>query len=145
LVAYLHRLAEPYILVQEIELGVRALIESCANETVMSGAIKNALSSKYSADLSRMPVRIEDLTYDEQINVVVNGRNYPLFQPAFGRHADAVGLQLRPVGDLRNAVFHFRRPLAVVEVELLVETRDWVLRRCRRFSARLKGGDENVA
>lgn len=136
LAAYLYRVSSPFVLVQEIELGIRALIAaSCTAEELEDCAV-NTLTQKYQGDSSRLPQTLGAMTLDEQVSVVIDGRNFTRFQTAFGKHVDAVSLQLKPLSQLRNVVFHFKRDLSLEEMQLLVETRNWVLRRCRKYVVR---------
>ncbi len=87
---YLYRVSSPFVLVQEIELGVRALMSASCGEEQLALCAENALSQKYKDTPARLPRALDAMTFDEQISVVVDGRNFDLFKAAFGRHADAV-------------------------------------------------------
>jgi CBS domain-containing protein len=133
---YLYRVSSPFVLVQEIELGIRALMSASCTPIELQECAMNALRHKYETNPSRLPTTLQAMTLDEQISIIVDGRNFARFHAAFGRHVDAIALQLRPLSDLRNTLFHFKRDLSVEELQTLVETRNWVLRRCRKYVVR---------
>jgi CBS domain-containing protein len=125
---YLHRLAYPFVLLSEIELALRALIEQSVKPDQLEECAKRALTSLY-GDVSKVPVLLTDMTFDNYRSIIIHGINWELFAPRFGSTRTLTGSKLDRIGDLRNDVFHFKRPITADDIELLVARREWLLRK----------------
>jgi CBS domain-containing protein len=135
---YLYSVANAFVLLEEIELALRALIQTVTKEeSVFRWCVENALSAKYRERQS--PHCLENMTFDDYLALVRDGRNWQHFQAAFGGTRDRTRARLEPVRDIRNDVFHFRRELSVEDHERLSTCRDWLLRCVRNVEAR-RGG-----
>ena len=135
---YLYSVANAFVLIEEIELALRALIRSAiGDDKVFRACVENALSAKYEG--RERPRRLEDMTFDEYLALLRDGRNWKHFEKTFGGTRDRTRARLEPVRDLRNDVFHFRRELSVEDHERLTTCRDWLLRCVRKVQAR-RGG-----
>ena len=135
---YLYSVANPFVLLEEIELALRDLI--CAalpDPTLFQSCVANALSARYQE--RPLPVRLEEMTFDEYVALLRDGRNWPYFEETFGGTRERTRAKLEPVRDLRNDVFHFRGELAVEDHQRLTTCREWLLRCYRKVQAR-KGG-----
>jgi len=99
--------------------------------------VENALSAKYKD--GELPHQLEDMTFDEYVALLRDGRNWQHFEKAFGGTRERTRGRLEPARDLRNDVFHFRRELSVEDHERLTTCRDWLLRCVRKVQAR-RGG-----
>ena len=109
---YLYSVANAFVLIEEIELGLRSLIRSAAPKpAVFDECVKNALSAKYKED--ELPKQLEDMTFDDYIALIRDGRNWRYFESVFGGTRDRAKGKLEPIRDLRNRVFHFRGDLSV--------------------------------
>lgn len=105
---YLHRSTRPFLLVEEIELGLRALIEASAGQQIIEACARQALSGVYK-DPSRIPVLLEHMTLGDCAQIVTDRRNWSdHFAKTFGPSRDRVRTRLEKARDLRNAVVHFR-------------------------------------
>ena len=135
---YLYGVAHPFVLLAEIELGVRALLRLAVDEEMLIDCIKNALAKHYPPD--RLPKSLEEMTFNDYIQVVTHGDNWNNhFKSVFGGMREKVRTRLERSRDLRNDLFHFRRTIALVEHEELAGYRDWVLMRSRRAEAKSRG------
>lgn len=129
---YFYGIARPFVLVQEIELAVRAVIAHSAPGEKLQACIDNAVRGFYENHLRKTPPsRLEELSFEDYRLIITSARNWPLFQDVLGRNRDLVASRLERIRDLRNAVFHFRADLAVIDHQTLAATRDWLLDKLR--------------
>lgn len=135
---YLYSIANSFVLIEEIELALRTLIRKALPRAErLQQCIGNALAEKYIG--REPPKRLEDMTFDEYIALLRDGRNWESFEAVLGGTRDRARGRLEPVRDLRNDVFHFRRELTVEDHERLANCRDWLLRCIRKVQARGEG------
>ena len=135
---YLHSVANAFVLIEEIELALRSLIAGAVPDaSLFQSCVENALSSKYKE--GELPGRLEDMTFDDYVALLRDGRNWKRFAPAFGGTRERTRGRLEPVRDLRNDVFHFRRELSVEDHQRLTTCRNWLLRCVRKVRARRDG------
>lgn len=136
---YLDSVANTFVLIEEIELALRTLISvAVPDPAAFRCCVANALSPYYQD--KKLPERLEDMTFDEYIALLRDGRNWDHFASTFGGTRDRTRGKLEPIRDLRNDVFHFRRELSVEEHQQLATVRDWLLRCVRKVQARRGGG-----
>jgi CBS domain-containing protein len=134
---YLHAIANGFVLIEEIELALRALIRMALGEgDLFATCIQNALANKYTEQL---PTVLEEMTFDDYAALVRDGRNWRHFEPVFGGTRERVRGKLEPIRDLRNDVFHFKRELHPEDRKRLTACRDWLLRCMRKVTARQDG------
>jgi predicted transcriptional regulator len=132
---YLYPIANTFVLIEGIELTLCFLIRAGTHDEVsLRSCIANALSDKYKTEGS-MPQCLEDMTFDEYVALIRDGRNWSQFEPVFGGTRDRVRSRLEPIRDLRNDIFHFRRRLTVNDRKLLTSCRDWLFRCARKMQA----------
>ena len=118
---YLHGIANAFVLIEEIELSLRTLLRAAVpDEDVLDGCVANALSGKYKD--GRLPGNLEEMTFDDYVALLRDGRNWEHFAGTFG-------------GTLRNDVFHFKRELTVEDHQALSTSRDRLLRCFRKVQA----------
>lgn len=135
---YLHSVANAFVLIEEIELTLRTLIRAATSGPgTFQTCVERALSQKY--EERELPTTPEDLTFDEYIALLRDGRNWPHFEPIFGGTRERIRARLEPIRGLRNDIFHFRRELSVEDHERLTTCRDWALRCVRKLEARHGG------
>jgi predicted transcriptional regulator len=114
---HLWRLAQPFVMIQDIELAVRSLMHRCCpGEEDRLAAFANALKG-VEGDVDR---RWSDLTFGDLINVLSNRKNYSsTFSRAFGNNFSLAFSLLDPVREIRNKVVHFRDEVSEEEVEIM--------------------------
>jgi len=139
LVAYLHSVANAFVLLQEIELAVRKLIQfALPDPNKLAECIRNALGEHERA--RRPPERLEEMAFNDYIQLIRDGRNWRHFQVAFGGTRERANGKLEPIRDLRNDIFHFKREPSITDQEKLSRCRDWLHRRIR--NAEILRGDD---
>lgn len=135
---YLHSVAGPFVLIGEIELTLRTLIQlATAAPGVLQSCIDQVLSDKYKG--RTLPTTLEGFSFDDYVSLLRDGRTWPHFQDAFGGTRERVRARLEPVRDLRNDVFHFRRELTIEDFNRLTDCRNWLLRCSRKVEAKQVG------
>jgi CBS domain-containing protein len=132
---YFDRVARPFVLLQEIELSLRALLRGCLTDAELKACAEHALRSKYGGDASRVPSRLEDMSFEEYRTITSAKENWPLFEGVLGRSRELVASKLSRVRDIRNSIFHFREPVSVFDHETLTTTRNWLLDKTRTRKA----------
>jgi hypothetical protein len=137
-VIYLQGVANAFVLLEEIELSLRAMIRKAVDESALKACIDNSLKGVYPPD--KLPGRLEDMTVHDLVQVVRARRNWEKFTPVFGGSRERINARLSPLPNLRNDVFHFRREITVEDHQVLADLRDWLLMKIRTVEARDRGG-----
>ncbi len=135
---YLYSVADAFVLIEEIELALRALItEAVPNTDLLRTCVERGLSHKYGT--KELPRDLGRMSFGDYVALIGHGKNWPHFSEVLGGTRERARGKLEPVGELRNAVFHFRRELAGEDHQLLCACRDWLLRCTRRVHAKQGG------
>jgi len=130
---YLYGVASPFVLLAEIELSLRGLIQSAVEPNELSKCIEKCNEEK---GVRRVPSRLNEMTFGAYLRVITHERNWEQFQPFFGGSRMRTMAKLEQLRDLRNTIFHFKRELSVVEHETLADGREWMLLKARAAEAR---------
>ena len=139
LLRYLYSVANAFVLIEEIELALRALIgEATPDADILRSCVKNALSVKYKD--RELPRQLGDMTFADYVALLGDGRNWEHFKEAFGGIRERTRGRLEPVRDLRNDVFYFRRELSIEDHTRLSTCRNWLLCCVRKVQARRGDG-----
>lgn len=128
---YLYVVASPFVLIAESELALRAMIRNSVDENGLEECAKRCLSEKYEV----LPSSLEEMTFNDYVQIVTDGRNWEHFQPTFGGDRSRTRARLEYLGGIRNDVFHFKREITVEDYEGLAEARDWMLMKARTVEA----------
>lgn len=135
---HLFKFASPFVLLAEIELSLRRLIEASVDESGFRECIRLSIGHLYEHEA--LPASVKQMTFNHYAQVIGDGRNWPRFQQAFGGPGDwyrkNVRTKLEELRELRNDVFHFRRELDENDIDRLVAHRDWLLMRATAFEKR---------
>ncbi|MGV9773558.1 CBS domain-containing protein [Streptosporangium sp. NPDC003464] len=131
-IAYLYQVASPYILLKETEVGLRSLIEAAVTAEQLAECAQNSLAIIYKGREDQLPTTLARMTFDEQVNIVANSKNWPMFSELMGANRDMFNFEIRPIGSIRNDAFHFKRELNEEDLRKLAAARSWVLRKLRR-------------
>ncbi len=91
-------LSEPFLLLEQIENLLRALIRQCFT-------VEEIRTAKHEADTSRKVDDVSDLTFGEYVNLLEPREAWPKLKVSFEREAFLV--KLKEVRDLRNDIMHF--------------------------------------
>jgi predicted transcriptional regulator len=102
---YLYQFAEPFVLISEIELALRALIQHSLSREQITAASRRSLASAYS-DETKVPTVLEDMTFDNYRSLICHGQNWHAFESAFGGTRTLISAKLKEIGALRNDLFH---------------------------------------
>lgn len=122
---YMWSRTRPFVLLQDIELGVRDLMRSCCTSADIAQLVAAARQGG-----TAVGTRFDDLTLGELLSVLLNGRNFgTFFHLSFGVNRDLVRTTLEPVRETRNKVFHFRGEVTSDELEALVGVATWLRRK----------------
>lgn len=139
--SYLYRIASPFVLLQEIELSLRKLIDFCVDEDEFETCVERSLCHRYEEE--DLPSELTDLTFDEYVQIIGDGRNWPQFEVAFGSSSDLhrkrTRAKLVEVRSIRNDMLHFRRAFTRQDYETLSVYRDWLLMKSRMLEAKSEG------
>ena len=143
LVAYLHEVARPYVLILEIELCLREMIRRQLSSAQIAQAACEALRSLYEGEEHRIPRKLELMSFDNYRAIIVHPNYWPLFESCFSnmRRFDA---KMRQIAELRNDIFHFKGA-RLDEYDDLVLHREWFLLRAMRFGASTREGGSVAA
>jgi CBS domain-containing protein len=122
---YLFEAASPFLLVAEIELALRAVIELVVDADEL-GLFASASLTHYKPE--NMPAKLEDMTFNDYILLIGHSTNWQRFNRIFHADRGLTHAKLKQVRDLRNDVFHFRREFADRDRDTLTASRDWMFR-----------------
>ncbi len=134
---YFYQVASPFLLISEIELALRALIKVVLNEEQIQVAAQRSLKSAYGGE-DKVPQTLEEMTFDNHQSLIAHGENWDQLDTVFGGTRIRVSGKLKEVGEIRNALFHFRRKISVQEHEVLVDRRNWLLNKIRQAQCSIK-------
>lgn len=129
---YFYRVARPYILLQEIELALRNLIELCAPDEKLNECIDRALAKSYEARKWSVPTTLIEMTFEDYRSIITCAANWPVFEGLLGHNRDLVSAKLERLREIRNAVFHFRSDISLLDHQHLATSRDWLLGKLKR-------------
>lgn len=134
---YLYDVASPFVLIAEIEQTLRRIILVCCSADEFAACINNSLKKVYGGN---PPDALEDMTFNDYVQLIGDGRNWKLFAPAFGAESDfqrkRTRGRLEEIRDLRNDVFHFKRDIGQDDRLKLAEHRTWLWRKALKVHAR---------
>jgi predicted transcriptional regulator len=123
---YLYEITNGYVLMRQIELALRYVIQSSTSSDTLAECISAAVAQKYKQQGRNAPLRLEDMDLSDLRSIIVSGRTREHFAAVVGNNVDLVKIHLAPLTSLRNDVLHFRRKLSADEYERLAKTRDWL-------------------
>jgi predicted transcriptional regulator len=134
---YLYQVASPFVMVSEIELALRALIERALSREKIITAARRCLSSAYGGE-DKVPSSLEDMTFDNYQSLISHGENWKEFEPVFGGNRTRTSGKLKEIGGIRNDLFHFKREITMLDHETLAGHRDWLLNKIKQVEAHRK-------
>jgi hypothetical protein len=129
---YFYKVARPYILLQEIELALRNLIELCAPEEKLKQCIDRALAKSYEARKWSVPTNLKEMSFEDYRAIIICSANWPVFEGLLGHNRDLVSAKLERLREIRNEVFHFRSDISLLDHQHLATSRDWLLGKLKR-------------
>jgi predicted transcriptional regulator len=130
----LYRVASPFVMISEIELALRALIRLALGSEQIVSLAKRILTHS-SGNPENVPTSLESMTFENYRSVISHGETWPAFEPIFGGTRPRTSGKLKEIGEIRNALFHFKREITVQDHETLAGHRDWLLNKTKQAEA----------
>jgi CBS domain-containing protein len=137
LVQYLYKLSSPFVLLGEIEKGIRNIIRDSCTPEQLQEMMTQTLSQVYQAD--NMPASLEAMTFNDYIQVIGDGRTWKFFEGIFGAgdlQRKRTRAKLKEISNIRNDAFHFKRELLENDINILVIHRDWIKNTLTAYQAK---------
>src|SRR4051794_28944151 len=103
---YLLGIANVYVLLQEIELALRELLRVAAGRSVPANWMHECLP-----DSDGDGPAFEDMSFGDYMLILQSKPHWEKLAVAFGPRRQGVLARLRPVNEVRNVAFHFRRAI----------------------------------
>jgi CBS domain-containing protein len=128
---YFFRIARPFVLLQEIERGIREVIQLSFQPGEIVVAIEKCLKPKYDASKQRVPSDLFEMTFEDYRTIICSREHWPTFERVLGRNKDLVSSKLERVREIRNQIFHFRNDVTVTDHQTLAAARQWLLDKTR--------------
>ena len=135
---YFRDIASPFIILAEIELSLRRVIQISVTEANWRTALESSLTTAYEGKV--VPMDLGDMTFDNYVQIISNNGNWKFFETFFDSgdvSRKQTARKLQQLRDWRNIVFHFKRRLEPWELDTLGEHRAWLQRRMRAYEAHL--------
>lgn len=132
---YFYQVASAYVMLQEIELAIRELIRFSVDKDELQECINRSLKDHYDKLGRSVPIFLEEMSFEDYLNLLRFKGTWKNFAVAFGESSNIVCTKLKPIPELRNIVFHFRREITIEEYDLLRDVRDWLLKRIKKLEA----------
>ena len=132
---YFYRVASPYVMLREIELAIRELIRSSVDSKTLQMCIDISLKEYYEHSEESAPRCLEGMTFHDYVMLLRFKGTWEKFAPAFGESPNLVYAKLKPLHELRNIVFHFKREITIEEYDSIRFVRDWLLKRIKKIEA----------
>jgi CBS domain-containing protein len=130
-VVYLfHDIADPYVIIRDIELRIRKIIiTTLESEMSLQKAIENAFGYLRKCGREKeIPKGVDDMTFDHYKKLILSKKNWPKFESQFNDRRLAEEL-LEATRELRNQALHFRGPLAKTDLDKLHFVRQYLERK----------------
>ena len=134
---YLLEIANAFVLLQEIELGLRELLRAAAGGDAPADWM---LKSVVVPDGARPKSSFRDLAFGDYRSILEAKGNWEHLAEIFGAARIPVLARVKRTNEIRNIAFHFRQPLSVEDHADLAAMRDWLLLRIRIANARRAAG-----
>jgi len=138
---YLYQVASPFVMLSEIELGLREVLRRAMTKEQLVEAAERCLA-RTSRDDQNVPTQLEDMTFGDYQVLISNGDNWPLLETYFGRLRGVTSAKLNDIRELRNDVLHFRREITDKDRASLVDHRGWVKMKLRRAESTENKGEQ---
>jgi CBS domain-containing protein len=133
---YFYQVAHPYVLLSEIELAVRSVIQRSVTGEQLRLCVERALKRSYEERQQRVPSELDDMSFDDYRALIVTKKNFELFESVLGSNRVLIDNKLTLMRETRNRIFHFRGAGTTRDHENLVWVRNWLLEKLRKASRR---------
>lgn len=125
---HLHRASQRFVLLNEIEVGLRDLMRLAVDDAALALCIHNCTSQP---GARRIPTRLEEMVFGNYVAIITNPRNWTQFARVFGGTREIAKARLESIRELRNVIFHFKRHLTDGDHRKLIGFREWIIRQQR--------------
>ena len=132
---YLYQVANPFVMISEIELAVRAIIRSVLTPDQIKEVAKRCLSKAYNGD-KNVPENLEEMNFTNYQVMITHSETWVVFESLFGGTRARMGGKLREIAEIRNNVFHFKRNASWEDHEKLSAHRNWFLNKIKQSDAK---------
>lgn len=132
LLRYFYQVARPFVLLGEIELSLRALIQICIPTERLSDALHRSLESVYQDRRRPAPRELHEMTFEDYRMVIGAKDNWNFFEGILGKNRQIVLAKLDRTREIRNSVFHFRGDVTILDHQTLAAARDWLLEKAKK-------------
>lgn len=122
LLAYYAEASRPFLLIEHIEVTVRALIRS----RFVAVELPEAISAALADGLGRKPQALEECSFDQYRLVLTCRQHRERFRQVFGPSTGRVQQHLTAVRDIRNKVMHFRDRADEFDLDRLKKARGFL-------------------
>jgi predicted transcriptional regulator len=139
---YFQQIANPFIMLAEVELSLRQIIQVCIDGQVLRQAVERSLKSAYP---NGVPTKLSEMTFNDYAQIITSMENWPYFEKVFGteeRTRKDTEKRLSRLREWRNIIFHFRRRLEEWELNALAEYREWLQVRVRAYEGRQRTAEK---
>jgi predicted transcriptional regulator len=99
---YLYGIANGYVLIRQIELGLRHVIRLSTNPETLAKCIDAAVAQKYIQHDRDVPERLEEMEFADLSSILTSGRTWEPFAPFLGRNLDHVKSRLETPAPILN-------------------------------------------
>ena len=82
---YLYGLANGYVLMRQIELGIRHVIALSTDRRTLAGCIAAVIAQKYDNQRRKPPGRLEDMDFSDLCSMVTSGKTRSTLHPCLAR------------------------------------------------------------
>ena len=138
---YFERLARPYVLLQEIELALRELIDQSLSAPQLERCVERALREHYKERYKKEPPsKLADMTFEDYRLIITTRDNWERFKGVLGQNRDLVSIKLERIRRIRNDVFHFRDSVSIRDHQDLASDRFWLFDKARSLRERIQQG-----
>jgi hypothetical protein len=132
---YLYQVASPYVLVSEIELALRALIDKYLTAEDLKELANKCLAGAYRS--RKMPTSLDEMSFDNYRTLICSPDAWgKWFGGVFAGNYRLMDGKLKRIADIRNELFHFRRRVTIDDHQLLTQFRNQLMIRIELEDAR---------
>ncbi|MHB0924447.1 MAG: CBS domain-containing protein [Bellilinea sp.] len=124
LARFFYRYAYIFILLSEIELTIKKIIQICLEDEQFRECAQKALNGKY-----KNLETLDDMTFNDFILMITNKEFYPQFEVVFGQgelHRKRAIEILTDIRNFRNDAFHFKREMNNSDISILLGHQYWL-------------------
>lgn len=121
----LNEFAEAFVLLHEIEVAIRELIEKALGKDGLSSALAQINDRNIKSGHSKRQLEsIKDCNFSDYRSLLSDKKNWQYFESYFRFSSrDLVNVELENINKIRNDVFHFRRKVSHSDVSCLRDFR----------------------